>query len=153
MGHFEILLVLTTNFPSSQFFPSFPIHSHFGTTCKIKNKKKKKKKKKKGKLQKVHPSNSSRFLNQIINRRINAPDRSFTQQICVYHFYRLREKHIVFPLSFSDFSNFLQIHHPNSNFTLIVVHIQLGRNASSSIFYRTYKIIKVKIDRLLSLFN
>lgn len=78
--------------PSSQFFHRFPFIL-IVITCKIK---------KKRKLQKVrefHPSNSSRFLNQIINR-INIRSIFHTTDMRI-SLLLLREKHIVSFL-FSD---------------------------------------------------
>lgn len=125
--------------PSSQFFHRFPFIL-IGITCKIKKKK----------------ENCKKFanfilpipLNQIINR-INIRSIFHTTDIT---FIITRKAYSFLPLFRC---NFLQIHDPNSKFTLILVTDSSAKR--TRIFYlyahRTYKIIKVKIDRLLSLFN
>lgn len=127
--------------PSSQFFHRFPFIL-IGITCKIK---------KKRKLQKVrefHPSNSSQSNHQSHKHPI---DLSYNRYADIT-FIITRKAYRFLPLFRC---NFLQIHDPNSKFTLIVVTDSSAKR--TRIFYlyahRTYKIIKVKIDRLLSLFN
>lgn len=130
--------------PSSQFFHRFPFIL-IGITCKIKKKKK---------IAKSSRISSFQFLSfsQSNHQSHKHPiDLSYNRYADIT-FIITRKAYRFLPLFRC---NFLQIHDPNSKFTLIVVTNSSAKR--TRIFYlyahRTYKIIKVKIDRLLSLFN